>query len=68
MPWPRYSGLSSRLVLRLRGSGGGKAGGDVVAGEGVVCGGVVVFIKAPFRAPLYRLSPERGRFPSAAAE
>lgn len=36
MPWPRYSGLSSRLVLRLRGSGGGKAGGDVVAGEGVV--------------------------------
>lgn len=52
MPWPRYSGLSSRLVLRLRGSGGGKAGGDVVAGEGVVCGGGVVFIKAPFRAPL----------------
>lgn len=34
MPWPRYSGLSSRLVLRLRGSGGGKAGGDVLAGGG----------------------------------
>lgn len=39
MPWPRYSGLSSRLVLRLRGSGGGKAGGDVVAGEGWFVGG-----------------------------
>lgn len=59
MPWPRYSALSSRLVLRLRGSGGGKAGGGVVAEEGVV-----VVIKAPFRAPL---SPERGRVPSAAA-
>lgn len=34
MPWPPYSGLSSRLVLRLRGSGGGRAGDDGVVGGG----------------------------------
>lgn len=46
MPWPCYSGLSSRLVLRLRGRRGGKASDDGV----FLGGGGVLFLKAPFRA------------------